>query len=154
MWTIDAGGVLIPCLTIHDEVTNQGGVMLPCAKIFMSEDITPEQIRALMENPWNIYDDDGQLMGVKSGYNRIRDYCLAMLKVQDADSMQIQLEAVTRELAARKIEAEKILAAVASTDEKLRSVCGLIDSAGLSIEELTRLAEIRKAADAQEPVQQ
>jgi hypothetical protein len=46
----------------------------------LPNDISEEQIRALLENPWSIYAEDGSHLKTHTGYNYVKEYSITFLK--------------------------------------------------------------------------
>ncbi len=137
---IEAGGLLIGCRDIYEEPATVNGVNVRRLRLELDAPLMDEELTALAGNHWTLYEEDGTVAGVKSGFNVFQGYSVSFARVHELESMQIQLETMASELAAQKVEA-------ASAWGMLDSMQALMDAAGVTTEALQETAS-RKADEA------
>lgn len=138
---IEAGGLLIACKDIYDEPATVNGVSVRQLRLELDAPLSQEELSALAGNHWTLYEEDGTVAGVKSGFNQFQGYSASFARVQDSENLQIQIEAMARELAAKKVEAT-------SAWGMFDSIRVLMDAAGVTMEALQETAarKIEKAS--------
>ena len=102
---IEAGGLFIACRDIYDEPATVNGVNVRRLRLELDTPLSEEELAALAGNHWTLYEEDGTLAGVKSGFNQFQGDSVSFARVQALENLEIQLEVITRELTAKKVEA-------------------------------------------------
>lgn len=153
MQMIKAGPEQIEVMSVSGEPVYFDGAMVDSLTISLPGDITEDQLTALTENAWELYDDNGTLNGVHTGCNQIMSYKVTFLKLTDSAKLQMQLQKAADEITeARKQAAEKAqqVAAlqqdVAMLNNQIQAMIDLMAASGISI-------EVLKQSQAQQSVQ-
>lgn len=89
---IVAGDQEIEVIGIYGTPARHNGVLVDSFKVSLPGDIAEEQLLAMLQNPWEIYDDQGILQSVQAGINHIAEYALTFLKVTEQADLQTRLE--------------------------------------------------------------
>ncbi len=88
---IVAGGQGIEVIGIYGAPARHNGVLVDSFRVSLPGDITEEQLLAMLQNPWEIYDEQGVLQSVQTGINCIQEYALTFLKVTEQAELQARL---------------------------------------------------------------
>lgn len=97
---ITAGTTNLNTLGIFGETITYNDSPVQSIKLILGEDITQEQIDELLQNDWQIVDDDGNVMSTQQGYNTLYQYAITFLKVPDLAKENETLKAQVAELQA------------------------------------------------------
>ncbi len=89
---IVAGNQEIQIKGIYGAPAHFNGVLVDSLKVSLPGDITQEQLSAMLENPWEIYDDHDVLQSVQEGLSFVEEYSLTFLKVTEQAKLQASLE--------------------------------------------------------------
>ena len=145
MQKIIAGATELDVFGVYGFADSLNGVAADALKISLPGDITEDQIMALLDNPWNLYSEDGTLVGVHSGCNYVKEYTITLLKVPDAAQLLVQLQTASNEIAAAKLEAaakaQEALAAqqaMLQMSDEIAAIRAAMQAAGISLEALVQ----------------
>ena len=140
-----AGSTELEVLGVYGHSNTLNGAAVEALKISLPADITEEQIIDLLENPWNIYAEDGTLLGVHSGCNYVKEYTITFLKVPDEALLLMHLKTASDEIAAAKLEAQaKAQEALAAQQamiqmaDEIAVIRAALQAAGISLEALVQ----------------
>ncbi len=117
---IVAGEKEVEILGVYGTTDRVNDIAVDALKISLQNDITEEQIVALLNNPWNLYSDSGDLLGVHVGCNQVKEYTVTFLKVSDATRLLAQLNTAANALASLRQQVD----AQAAELEVLRQTVG------------------------------
>jgi len=101
---IEAGNFTVSCRDIYNEPTVMNGVSVRRLRLELDAPLTEEEVAALSENPWTLYEEDGSVASVQTGFSHFEGYCVSFARVEEAESLKMQLESVSHELAQKKQE--------------------------------------------------
>lgn len=135
MQTIKAGAVSIGITGLLWGAGSVNGAPVESLRVSFPDDITGEQLEALLSNPWEILHEDGTLIGMQAGINRVEEYSILFFKVPDEAQQQAQLNEMARQLAAAKQEREAMAGQVEAANKERDDALTTVEqaSAGLAM---------------------
>ena len=143
MQKVMAGSTELEVMGVYGFSDTLNGAAVDALKVSLPGDITEEQIVDLLENPWNLYAEDGTLLGVQSGCNYVKEYAITFLKVPDEALLLMQLQRASDEIAAARQaaaakaqEAQAAQQAMVQMSDELGTIRAAMAAAGISLEAL------------------
>ena len=141
MQKLVAGTMEMDIVTAIGSYDVLNGSAVDSVRLLLPNDISEEQIKALLENPWSIYAEDGSFLKTHAGYNHVKEYSITFLKVPDEAKMMAELIKAADEITeSKKLAEEKaqqveaLQQDVAMLNNRIRDMIGMMAEAGISKE--------------------
>jgi hypothetical protein len=79
------------------------------ARVILPGDITEEQIQKMIENSWNVYNDNGDYVYTHSGYNMATEYSVTFIRLPNEAALIFELANTADELSSVKAERDALI---------------------------------------------
>jgi hypothetical protein len=99
---IVAGDMEIQAITVLCGPASYNGVLVDSARVILPGDITEEQIQKMIENSWNVYNDNGDYVYTHSGYNMATEYSVTFIRLPNEAALIFELANTADELSSVK----------------------------------------------------